>query len=336
MCVAQWQSSFPPQPNGGRAWTEAGKALIYADEAQRIARFAHECPDIETGGDLFGYWTHSGAPMVSYAIGPGRSSRHHPTSFYQDADWLHDQGVRLYDRHGLQHVGQWHSHHRLGVNLPSAGDIRTVVRGMAARNWSRFLLMIATLPPHSDSPVMQNYYLVRPDGRHRPVRIQVLNGGSPFRTRPDEPREEPILRPAEGVHWRPGPMTPPARNRVATFPGAWFATEPGKARFRRIATDLEREGMACRIHLSGDGRGLRLSLPDAELLLGADFPASPPQLLSGARADGIAWTPSTNLVDWYLSWQAGAPEPARRHGQTDGERPSAAAPSPTPGAANDL
>ena len=307
MCVAQWPSSFPPsQPDGERPWAEAGKALIYADEAQRIARFACEYPDIETGGDLFGYWTHSGAPVVSYAIGPGRGSRHHPTSFYQDESWLHGQGVRLYDEHGLQHVGQWHSHHRLGLNLPSAGDIRTVVRGMAAKNWSRFLLMIATLPPHSDGRVLQNYYLVRSDGRYRPVRIQALAGGSPFRTEPDEPSEEPILRPAAGVHWCPGPMTPPARDSVAAFPGAWFATEPGKASLRRIAADLEGKGMTCRIHLSSDGRGLKLSVPGAELLLGADFPASPPQLLSGTGSGGAAWTPSTNLVDWYLSLQGSA------------------------------
>ena len=328
MCVTPRQASLPPpprQPDSDQPRGEVGKALIYAGEAQRIARFVCEYPDIETGGDLFGYWTHSGAPMVSYAIGPGRGSRHHPTSFYQDADWLHELGVRLYDQHGLQHVGEWHSHHQLGFNHPSQGDIRTVVRGLAAKNWSRFLLMIATLPPLSDGPVLQNYYLVYPDGRYQPVRIQVLNGGSPFRTGPDDPKEEPIQQPAAGVHWRPGPMTPPARNLDAAFPGAWFATGPGKAQFRQIAADLERKGVACRVHLSGDGRGLRLSLPDAELLLGADFPTSPPLLLSGPLTGGVAWTPATNLVDWYLSCLAAA-DPARQpmqRGQTACQRSAA-------------
>lgn len=216
MCVTPWQPSLPPpSPPGDRQpWGEVGKTLIYADEAQRIARFVCEYPDIETGGDLFGYWTHSGAPVVSYAIGPGRGSRHHAFSFYQDANWLHDMGLCLYDQHGLQHVGEWHSHHQLGVNHPSQGDIRTVVRGIATKNWPRFLLMIATLPPHPDSPVLQNYYLVRPDGRHWPLRIQVLDSGSPFRTEPDDPREEPILKPPAGVHWRPGPMTPPPQTQT--------------------------------------------------------------------------------------------------------------------------
>ena len=313
MCVRSWESFFAPPRRADNSLPagEPDKALIYANEAQRIARFVCEYPNVETGGDLFGYWTHSGAPMVSYAIGPGRGSYHYPTSFYQDADWLHDVGVNLYDRHGLQHVGEWHSHHALGVNRPSAGDIRTVVRGMAAKNWGKFLLMIATLAPRPESRVLQNYFLVYPDGRFRPLRIRVLDGDSPFRTGPKDPREEAILQSPAGVHWRPGPMTPRARSLNAVLPGAWFATDAGKAQVRQIAADLECNGLACRFRLSSDGRGLRLSLPDAELLLAADFPVSPPLVLSGPRTGGLEWTPSTNLVGWYLSRvaQSGAGKP---------------------------
>ena len=318
MCVMYCEPPLPTprHADGGQPMGGADKALIYADEAQRIARFVCEYPNIETGGDLFGYWTHSGAPMVSYAIGPGLGSRHYPTSFYQDAGWLHDLGVRLYDQHGLQHVGEWHSHHRLGVNRPSAGDIRTVVRGLAAKKWAKFLLMIATLGAGPESPVLQNYFLVYPDGRFRPLRIHVLDGGSPFRAGPEDSREEPILQRAASVRWRPGPMTPPARRLDATFPGAWFATEPGKARLRQIAADLESKGLPCRVRLSSDRRGLRLRLPDAELLLGADFPASPPLVLFGAPASRPPWTPSTNLAEWYLSRTPSGEAHAKATGHT--------------------
>src|SRR6185295_3006833 len=81
------------------------KVLVYSAEADRIARYTLEYPDIETGGDLFGYWTHSGSPIVAYAIGPGRGSRHHVTSFYQDESYLHRVGTSLYDAHALQHIG---------------------------------------------------------------------------------------------------------------------------------------------------------------------------------------------------------------------------------------
>ena len=327
MCLTPWDSPRPRQLDNRQPLREVGKALIYADEAQRIARFVREYPDTETGGDLFGYWTHSGAPVVSYAIGPGCRSLHYPTSFYQDADWLHDVGTRLYDQHGLQHVGEWHSHHLLGVNHPSHGDIRTVVRGMAAKGWRQFLLMIATLDSRPNSPVLQNYCLMHPDGRWRPLRVQTLAGASPFRSGPEDPREEPIAQPGPGLHWRPGPMTPPAHGVAAAFPGAWFATNPGKTRLRRIAADLESKGLACRFHPSRDRRGLRLRLPDATLLLGANFPASPPLVLSGPQPSGLPWSPSTNLVDWYLAAWPFAPSAPAHPAAPPSQRPIGAAES---------
>ena len=319
MCLTFREQPIPqPRQPNAQPLRGPAKALIYADEAQRIARFVREYPNIETGGDLFGYWTHSGAPVVSYAIGPGCASRHYPTSFYQDADWLHDVGTRLYDQHGLQHVGEWHSHHLLGANRPSDGDIRTVVRGMAAKGWQRFLLMIATLEPRPNSPVLQNYYLVEPNGHYRPLRPLALDGASPFRTGPEDPREEPIAQPDADVHWRPGPMTPPRASLAAAFPGAWFATDPGKTQLRQIAADLERKGLACRFHPSRDRRGLRLRLPDATLLLGANFPASPPLVLSGAQPKGLPWSPATNLVDWYLAaWPLRLPQHTAQHLKTN-------------------
>ena len=105
---------------------ESHKALIYQNEAKRIAQLTLQYPSIETGGSLFGYWTHSKSPIVSLASGPGRGSRHNHTSFYQNETYLHDMGTELYDQHGMQHIGEWHSHHRLGLNQPSEGDVNTI------------------------------------------------------------------------------------------------------------------------------------------------------------------------------------------------------------------
>lgn len=186
-----------PRPLDDRLqdWRRASRVSIYNEEAVRISRFVMAYPNLETGGDLFGFWTNSGAPVVSYVIGPGRYSTHCYASFYQDADWLHEAGTGLYDCHGLQHIGEWHSHHRLGLNQPSPGDIRTVVRGMAAKNWSKFVLMIATRDATEGSPVLQSYYLVNPYGDYKPLRIRALPGRSPFRTGPNNLREEPFQGP---------------------------------------------------------------------------------------------------------------------------------------------
>ena len=190
-CALPAPEPRPGQPDDClRDWHRASNVLIYNQEAVRISRFVMAYPNLETGGDLFGLWTNSGAPVVSYVIGPGKDSSHHYASFYQDEEWLRDTGTGLYDRHGLQHIGEWHSHHRLGLDQPSGGDIGTVVRSMAAKNWSKFVLMIATLDASEGSPVVQSYYLVNPYGDYKPVRPRALPGSSPFRTEPNDPREE--------------------------------------------------------------------------------------------------------------------------------------------------
>lgn len=187
-----------------RPWNCADKVVIYADEALRIARFVREYPCIETGGELFGYWLDSGAPVVSYILGPGLGSIHQYTSFHQDPDWLNDVGTELYDRHALQHIGAWHSHHRLGLNQPSKADVRTVVRGIEGR--SKFLLMIATLDAAPNSPVVQSYYLVGRNGNYKPLRLKPLTGSSPFRTGPDHAGEESVRDPAAIVPWCSGEL----------------------------------------------------------------------------------------------------------------------------------
>ena len=219
----------PPTPrarsrqadNHLRDWHRANKVSIYNGEAERISRFVMAYPDLETGGDLFGFWTNSGAPVVSYVIGPGIRSTHHYASFYQDVEWLHRAGTDLYDRHGLQHIGEWHSHHRLGLKQPSAGDIRTVVRGMEEKNWAKFVLMIATKDASAGSPVVQNYYLVSPSGDYKPLRPRALPGGSPFRVGPKDPREEPFRGPAEHLASLP---TSPVIN--ASMPDWFLVIEP--------------------------------------------------------------------------------------------------------------
>ena len=52
------------------------KAIIYSSEISFIGRCILDSPNIETGGQLFGFWTASGNPVVVYAIGPGPKANH--------------------------------------------------------------------------------------------------------------------------------------------------------------------------------------------------------------------------------------------------------------------
>ncbi len=39
-------------------------ALVYQSEMDFVSRCILDCPNIETGGELFGFWTATGIPVV--------------------------------------------------------------------------------------------------------------------------------------------------------------------------------------------------------------------------------------------------------------------------------
>ena len=55
----------------------ADTVLVYQSELDYLSRCILDYPHIETGGQLFGYWTSAGVPVVLYAIGPGDKANHH-------------------------------------------------------------------------------------------------------------------------------------------------------------------------------------------------------------------------------------------------------------------
>jgi len=127
------------------------KAIIYKSELDYISRCVLDYPNIETGGDLFGFWTHSGYPVIQYVIGPGPNANHQSTFFNQDADYLSEVGNRLRETHALQHIGEWHSHHQLGLAEPSGHDISTVCKAILQYNLSNFFLVITNIRDNSSS-----------------------------------------------------------------------------------------------------------------------------------------------------------------------------------------
>lgn len=118
------------------------KAYIYQSEISFIGKCILDYPNIETGGQLFGYWTASGAPVVVYAIGPGPNANHQVAFFNQDVQYLERVGHILVSQFGLMHIGEWHSHHHLGLDKPSAHDANTMQKSIDRLHLNRFLLCI--------------------------------------------------------------------------------------------------------------------------------------------------------------------------------------------------
>jgi len=117
-------------------------AIIYQSELDYLSRCVLDFPNIETGGQLFGFWSNQGVPVVLYAIGPGRHANHQSSFFNQDSQYLLSVGNELLNRYGLCHIGEWHSHHQLGLARPSGHDARTMHNGLVRIPQRRLLLCI--------------------------------------------------------------------------------------------------------------------------------------------------------------------------------------------------
>lgn len=155
-------------------------AIIYKSELDYISRCILDYPRIETGGQLFGYWTATGTPVVLYVIGPGLRAKHHQTSFIQDQDYLQPIGRELYNRYRLQHIGEWHSHHQLDLPRPSGGDLNTMQYGVGKPGFPRLLLCIGNCTATHTTVNPFNFHESDP-GRYVDAAWDVVNGNSPYR-----------------------------------------------------------------------------------------------------------------------------------------------------------
>jgi len=239
------------------------KALIYEGELEIMARFAADYPSIETGGDLFGFWTHTGSPMIEYVLGPGETAEHDDTAFYQESPFLKSAGGILRDLHGLQHVGTWHSHHRIGLTVPSKGDSSTMQRALDKNGFNAWLLTICNFADKSDRIEMRGYlYRAHGDGEYQQFTWLILPGSSPVRAAMEAikgfPRSEPRT-PASTYEAIPSTtfavVAAAPQKESPTFPSSSFmATPEGRGELHRLFQELSALERDVEILQREDGR----------------------------------------------------------------------------------
>jgi hypothetical protein len=238
------------------------KVLIYEGELAFMARFVTDYPEIETGGDLFGFWTHSGSPVVEYVLGPATAANHQDVAFYQEASYLRSAGAALRDHHGLQHVGTWHSHHRLGLTEPSTGDSKTMQHAVDKNLFPGWLLTICNFADTSNLVEMRGYlYHAEGEGRHDQLTWIVLPGTSPIRSAmsqvPDFVHAEPDTpsTPFEAIPATSFTAIAASPVNNATFPSTSFLAMPeGRDEFRRLYEQLLERHAGTEILQRDDGR----------------------------------------------------------------------------------
>eukprot|EP00118_Oscarella_pearsei_P025072 m.307438 g.307438 ORF g.307438 m.307438 type:complete len:259 (+) comp42289_c0_seq1:82-858(+) len=120
------------------------KVVMYQSELQKMMNWVLESPKQETGGDLFGLWVaEEDTAVIQFVLGRGENSKATEVSFHQDVKFLKSAGEFLTNKHGLCHIGEWHSHHKMNMPDPSQGDVNTIVHNLPNLGWNRFVLIIA-------------------------------------------------------------------------------------------------------------------------------------------------------------------------------------------------
>ncbi len=157
----QSEKSNVPQRDGSGSNSSHNQRqfTVYINEGERyqIEKWVERFPNIETGGDLFGAWIDDRTAVVQFVLGPGENCHRTGASFFQDIDYLRKAGTYLTEKHGLCNIGQWHSHHRLGLTRPSGGDKNTVWGNMPNLGLDRYIVFIATIAGSSGSSYSYSY-----------------------------------------------------------------------------------------------------------------------------------------------------------------------------------
>ena len=103
------------------------------EDIRYITGDAYRWGRCETGGAIYGLWTHRGEPVVLLATEAGPGATREAAHFAQDAVYLTAVNRELWRRYGIQYIGNWHCHHFMRMPGPSGGDVEQV-RRLAGRN----------------------------------------------------------------------------------------------------------------------------------------------------------------------------------------------------------
>ena len=288
----------------------ASAAVIFRSEYDYICRCILDRRDIETGGQLFGYWTEEGTPVVLYAIGPGPRANHQQAFFNQDVDYLVTVGRALKERYGLHHIGEWHSHHRLGLARPSGHDAHTMNSTIREKNLGRFLLCIGNCTATTATTATVGAFLCN-GSSCADMGWSLVEAESPLRRLVDSQMGGILVHPSSRPSYR---RREEAGERPAYAPGYWLR-EKGSAAVLNSIIDYVRTssgGKDVRPLLNGNGEVvLRVGGGRVyeDILFPAGFPTRAPELLKytdGAlvvRRRPTAWSATKeNLLPAFMNF----------------------------------
>lgn len=281
--------------------------IIFQSELTEIENETLRWPDRETGGEMFGYFTYAGWPVVHRVINANGAARRGSATFHPDAGQIAQEGRNLIDRYGLQHLGQWHSHHRFSLTHPSGVDRTTVAKAIRAYGLKSFTQVIANIRSREGSATaMAHAYLYRETQPDQCLTMPwlVLPGTSPMRDSEGEDckRVAAIQLEPQVVTW--AQMRGEAIPQVIADSDAPIHDPLLLNRLGEELRLLDGAGVVARGRPAG--RHLRIDATHMDrrfvILLAPDFPSSPPavrRIFDGAPDVKLEhlWSPERRIVE---------------------------------------
>lgn len=275
-------------------------AIIYRSELDYISKCVLDYPNIETGGQLFGFWTNQGVPVVLYSIGPGHNANHQKSFFNQDSNYLNTVGNALLDRFALCHIGEWHSHHQLGLAQPSGHDAQTMFHGIQSIPQRRLILCICN---YQDGRTTINpYNFHENDMRHyKDAMWQVVEMESPFRQIADNTLSDLLVHPktSRPLH---GNNRIVEKNTQQSSAGIhsiefdseyWLIRQGNAERMKQMLATVRSQITGKSVDIQANEKGVvQLYINDGEIIIRfpKNFPEVPPLLIFEGETCNLAST----------------------------------------------
>lgn len=290
------------------------KVFIYKSELEYISKCILDCPNIETGGNLFGFWTHSGNPIIQYVVGPGIKANHEITFFNQDNEHLVQIGKRLIKEHALQHIGEWHSHHKLGLAKPSGHDSLTIIKGMYSASMDKFLLIIGNC---NDKVSSMNPFLYTTGSQYSTTTWIVLEGESPIRKEFDIRHPElnykpqtPVARVSNiNINSMNEVMSPPQEENTPQMP-EWMEKKDNHTELKKIIDYLFRTHSIVQPQIKDKTICINLQEKDSHLQISfpSEFPIKGPDIYmlecnkKILISDDTIWSNTNTIADDFINY----------------------------------
>lgn len=270
----------------------ASVAMIYSSEFDYLSQCILDYPNIETGGQLFGFLTEKGEPVVCYAIGPGPRANHQTAFYQQDLEYLESIYWRLNKKYGLSYIGEWHSHHQLGLAKPSGHDAASVVHGMKCNRLTNFLLCIGNCDNsgHSTLNAFTFHNGNSFDYYHAPWKI--IETDSPYRSLIDKEYHNLLCHPKTSVACHGfNYLVEKADTQQMKTPDFkddyWLNFKENNVILKNIIDYLESLEEGCVVSPQLDGSGIVLLTVcrkggQEQIVFSEKFPREPPQIITTA------------------------------------------------------